>query len=429
MRTGAFTPVHLTWSVEEIYQMRMRTALASIATVAGLALTTLVPSSSARADDMIITGYKTHNIVRCHKVAGDCVEQLGGEREGLRLTHCIEVGPDGNLYVCSFGTGDVMQCDERTGQVISRFVKEFSGGLDIPTACRFGPDGLLYVSSYKTHSVNRYDPETGDFVDVFIWPRNGDLNGPSFMYWRGDGFMYLMSDRNGKINKYDEVTGEFAGTYISETENGMVHPQTCLWPGDGMVYVDWYSTSDVRRYDEDTGEFIDIYIPEGLGGLAKPHTMQIGPGGLLYIVSSGSNEVLSFDALTGDFVSVVARPGNNVLREPTSLVFVPEDELIVQNPVPGLPGVTNTFDVTGATPNEEVFLGYGLSPGVTPFPDCPGLNLLIGEIIVGGSAFADEFGNATISVDIPAEYAGQSMFFQAVEHAACLRSVRKRIDL
>ena len=53
-----------------------------------------------------------------------------------------------------------------------------SGGLLSAHGLLFGPDGNLYVASFGTDEVLRYDDETGDFIDVFVNAGNG-LNGPT----------------------------------------------------------------------------------------------------------------------------------------------------------------------------------------------------------------------------------------------------------
>lgn len=52
-----------------------------------------------------------------------------------------------------------------------------TGGLSSPHGLAFGPDGNLYVASFDTHQVLRYDSISGDFIDVFVASGNG-LSGP-----------------------------------------------------------------------------------------------------------------------------------------------------------------------------------------------------------------------------------------------------------
>jgi DNA-binding beta-propeller fold protein YncE len=94
----------------------------------------------------------------------------------------LAFGPDGNLYVSSYGTNNVLRFDATTGDFIDQFVPSGSGGLSGTHGIAFGPDGNLYVSSHLTNSVLRYDGSTGAFIDVFVPPVQ--LNGPTdLVFW------------------------------------------------------------------------------------------------------------------------------------------------------------------------------------------------------------------------------------------------------
>jgi hypothetical protein len=98
----------------------------------------------------------------------------------------LDFGPDGNLYVPSDGTNNVLRYDGTTGQFLGVFVPAGSGGLNQPEGLEFGPDGRLYVSSGGTNNVLRYDGNSGAFLDVFTGP-GGPLMFPAYItYWDMD---------------------------------------------------------------------------------------------------------------------------------------------------------------------------------------------------------------------------------------------------
>jgi hypothetical protein len=45
----------------------------------------------------------------------------------------------------------------------------------------FGPDGNLYVNSIQTDQVLRYNGTTGAFLDAFVSAESGGLNFPTFL--------------------------------------------------------------------------------------------------------------------------------------------------------------------------------------------------------------------------------------------------------
>ena len=84
-------------------------------------------------------------------------------------------GPDGNLYLTSAFTDQVLRYNGTTGAFIDVFAS--GGGIDNPSSVRFGPDGNLYVSGFFSHNVARYNGTTGAFIDTFIPAGSGGLNG------------------------------------------------------------------------------------------------------------------------------------------------------------------------------------------------------------------------------------------------------------
>ena len=71
----------------------------------------------------------------------------------------MRFGPDGDLYLTSTKTNQVLRMDVMTGDT-SVFVASQSAGLDNPQDLLFGNDGNLYVSS-ATNEVLRYQGPAG----------------------------------------------------------------------------------------------------------------------------------------------------------------------------------------------------------------------------------------------------------------------------
>ncbi|MFO0892969.1 MAG: LamG-like jellyroll fold domain-containing protein [Isosphaeraceae bacterium] len=111
---------------------------------------------------------------------GAFVSQAGNG--GLTRSSGMTYGPDGNLYVGSLNTDEVLRYSGTTGAFLGAFVTAGSGGLDSPAM-----DGLifrnnlLYVAGRDSNNVLRYDATTGAFVDTFIAPGSGGLLNPKGM--------------------------------------------------------------------------------------------------------------------------------------------------------------------------------------------------------------------------------------------------------
>src|SRR5262249_57877920 len=88
----------------------------------------------------------------------------------------LAFGPDGNLYVSSYGTNSVLRYNGATGGFLGTFAS--GGGLNQPLELVFGPDGNLYVSSSGSNSVLRYSGTTGAFLDAIVSSGSGGLARP-----------------------------------------------------------------------------------------------------------------------------------------------------------------------------------------------------------------------------------------------------------
>lgn len=96
-----------------------------------------------------------------------------------------------------------------------------------------------------------------------------------------------------------------------------------------------------------------------------------------------------------------------------NLTITPPD-FSLSNPSPGTWGATNQLTVTGARPAKRVDFYLGFSAGIT---SCHGFAGLLGmqQPRFIGSREADGAGTATLSIEIPASFAGAVVFFQAAQ--------------
>lgn len=242
---------------------------------------------------------------------------------GLENATGISFGPDGNLYVASFGSREVLRYDGETGHFIDVFVEIGSGGLGAPNDATFGPDGNLYVADgfFGTNSILRFDGSTGAFIDIFA--TGGGLQQPNRLTFGPDRNLFVANATTSDVLRYHGDTGlphpapgNRGAVFVSGTP-GPFNTTLAFGPG-GDLFVASGVTPDVLRYDGKTGDFVGIFVPNGNSG-----DMVFGPDGNLYVNNYLGDAVLRYDGNSGLFVDTFVSPGSGGLSRPSSLSFSP----------------------------------------------------------------------------------------------------------
>ena len=283
----------------------------------------------ANAYDVFVLSLGTKSVMRYDGATGNPISGFGG---ALDFPERITFGPDGNLYVSNGFTGSpssfadtIVRFNGLTGEFISVFVSQGSGGLHGPFGLAFGPDGNLYVSSFGTDSVLRYNGSTGAFIDSFA--SGGGLDGPEGLTFGPDGNLYVVSGFTDSILRYNGSTGAFIDAFVASGSGGLSGPQDLTFGPDGKLYVSSAFTDSVLRYNGNTGAFIDVFVASGSGDLKGPAGLTFGRDGNLYVANPGhfdtGNSVLRYDGGTGAFLGYLITPNSGGLSVPTSLAFTP----------------------------------------------------------------------------------------------------------
>jgi sugar lactone lactonase YvrE len=297
--------------------------------------------------NLYVTSFDTNSLLLYNGTTGAFISTLVAddpatpnvdESNGLVEPVGLAFGADGNLYVSGYSSSSVRRYDP-AGMFLGVFVADNpgspgineSGGLLLAPELIFGPDGALYVSSFGNHRILRYDGATGGFIDVFAPNRGGltDIQGgqlanPVGMAIGPNGTLYVSSFNTNSIQNYDVTTGAFIAPFVADDpttldideSGGLFGPTTLLFGpdanGDGSadLYVGSFNTNAVKRFDSATGAFIDDFVADDpatldvdeSGGLSGPAGLIIGPDGNFYVSSRLTNTVLLYDGATGAFI-------------------------------------------------------------------------------------------------------------------------------
>lgn len=194
---------------------------------------------SVHAGDLLVSSFNSDQVLRYDQQTGNFIKVFAHgpvtPEPGDLCFHCfggLTYGPDGNLYVVSQSTHNVMRFDGTTGAFIDTFIPAGSGGLLLPSFLIFGPDGKLYVSSF-TDQVLRYDGQTGDFLDVFA--EGNGLDAPFGMAFGPDDNFYVVSGRSDQVLRYHGTTGTFIDVFAAHTS--LLFPADLTFGPDDNLYV------------------------------------------------------------------------------------------------------------------------------------------------------------------------------------------------
>jgi sugar lactone lactonase YvrE len=257
----------------------------------------------------------------------------------------------------------VLRYDGITGAFIDKFVgdnpntaADETGGLFRPYGLAFGPDGNFYVSSFLSDQILRYNGKTGQFIDVFASGNQqaGGLNGPNGLLFAPDGNLYVTTQgsvaRDGKADfsasfpsqvlRYNPQTGQssiFASPDPSPRSQGFTSLLgMAIGPADGDLYVSDFA-NDIRRYNLKSGELVKVLSTNYTDTSPSSNflgSLAFSPIGNLFVVGfdnrANANDigaVLRYNGKTNEPLPISGNPGSS-----NSSIFVPPDSKL-QRPI------------------------------------------------------------------------------------------------
>src|SRR5690606_23966745 len=75
----------------------------------------------------------------------------------IKSANGVNFGPDGNLYIASFGGQEIIVMNKQNGKIIKKIGTD--KGVISPDDLAFGPDGSLYWTDINIGEVGRIAPD------------------------------------------------------------------------------------------------------------------------------------------------------------------------------------------------------------------------------------------------------------------------------
>jgi hypothetical protein len=161
-------------------------------------------------------------VLRYDGVSGAFVDVVAS---GLSSPLGLTLRSDGSLYIANQFANDILR---ETSSALSAsppptpttFVNAGSGGLSRARKAVFGPDGNMYVASASTNQVLRYDGQTGTFIDTFATLPPNSSEGPLWLQFGSDGHLYATAETpnstttSRSIVRLNATTGAVVDSYI-----------------------------------------------------------------------------------------------------------------------------------------------------------------------------------------------------------------------
>jgi len=257
------------------------------------------PPSDAPAAPLLITDRGADGVFR-YSLDGHLVAQVAGATDAaLRRPSETRRGPDGALYISSFGDNVIHRLD--AGEATTFFG---SSALEEPTTLFFA-DRDLYVLGNDTQNVVVIDPAGTLVAEVAT-----ELRGAHDMALGPDGLLYVATAASlgepGCLQVWDPDLGERVAVFGAELERATA----LAFDAGGDLYVADYDAGAIHRYDPVARRWEATVAT----GLASPLDLAFDGAGRLHVLTERGVERLDDGALL--------IPIGPPLERPRSLTFL-----------------------------------------------------------------------------------------------------------
>ncbi len=277
----------------------------------------------------------------------------------------LRFGPDGLLYVCTFGGVAVL--DVTAGQMVGLYGPEH--GVLGPEDVNFGPDGSMYWAAMFTGEVGRLAPD-GTVTTQVVGP------GVNPIAFSADGRMFVsepwMSDTLLELDPQLEAPPTVLAQGLGGVKGADFGP-------DGLLYAALMWQGKVVAIDLDAEPVTVTTVAEGV---PSPFTAKFGPDGMLYVIERVGFTIQRMDPTSGARSTYATLPFG-----PDNLAFNAQGRLFVSSYTDGL--VAEVFP----DGSHAVYVPGGLTlvSGIAVLPRADG-----GESVWVGNLFSlREYDGAT----------------------------------
>ncbi|MGQ0802041.1 MAG: Vgb family protein [Pseudomarimonas sp.] len=297
-------------------------ALLSAVLLAATAITDVASAQTACSHHLLVSGYFSNNIAIFDACSGAFLRNLDNANL-IRGPQAVRLNSDGRLYVVSEGNDRILRYDATTYEYVDTFA-QLSANFD-PTGLDIGPDDDVYVGSYGTSSVVRLNGQTGAQVSTVL-PSNTNLRGvDNGLGFGPDGLLYVPGYDSDSVARVNTSTGAVQASFVTEGAGGLEETRGILFePGGQTFLVSGEGSGAIYRFRTSDGSLVQTLITN----LLRPTGMLIAPDGSL-LVLAGPARVSRFNRETGAPLGTLLTAGTSGVNGGTFLTLVPNPTLTV----------------------------------------------------------------------------------------------------
>jgi hypothetical protein len=212
-----------------------------------------------------------------------------------------------DILAGSFFDSRILRLDDETGAELPGGISAGSAGLAFPAGVAVGPDGNIYVSSNLTGEILFYNGATGAPLPS---PHVGERDGlfatlpdnppaeeggdpltaaPARLRFGPDGDLYVSDFGSPVVREFDGVTGDF----LSDAATVSFVSAGIEFASNGDLLVGDFGAAMVMRFG---GGGPQVWVPPGSAGLQTPGGLLTGYDDELLVSDLYGNQILRFDS-------------------------------------------------------------------------------------------------------------------------------------
>ena len=334
---------------------------------------------------LLVSGYFSNNVAIYDACSGQFLRQLD-QSARIRGAQAVRLNPaDDLIYVVSEGNDQIQRYRHADYAFVDVFA-QLGGGID-PTGIAFGPDGRVYVASYGTSSVIELDRHSGQTIATLLPNGSGLVGADNGMMVSAAGLLYVPGYDSNTVARVNPANAQVQAAFVAAGAGGLVNTRGIVDEG-GTILVGGEGSGTIYRFNADTGALVGMLA----SGLSRPTGMALAANGELLVLAG--NRVRRIDRSSGAELGVLANGVDGGISGGTFVALIPQAPASGNVPIGS--GFTGTW--VDAAAAGQIGIGLEVLPGGNLVAEVYTFAPNGGQAWIGGVGPIIDGDHATITV-------------------------------